>query len=188
MTRIRVARSVGTAALIVAMSAGSALVANAWADSKHYCYRQGKDQSPTAKVDGTLHTSSAKGATEIVEKLLNAGANPGVANSVGYAPLHVAAFTGQTGIVEALLNAGADPDSVPTKASESRYVLERCGGTTPLHYAAAAGHADIVDALLAAGADANAAAKDGTTPIHWADKGGHVDAVVSLLTAGAAHE
>ena len=73
MTRNRIARSACTAALIVVISASSAIVTNAWADSNYYCYRQGAEQSPTARVDGTLHVTSAKGATEIVEKLLNAG-------------------------------------------------------------------------------------------------------------------
>ena len=56
---------------------------------------------------------------ELVEKLLNAGANPDATNSWGYAPLHVAASAGQTAIVEALLNAGANPDVVPSESSES---------------------------------------------------------------------
>ena len=109
------------------------------------------------KVDGTLHRFSATGEAEVVEKLLNAGANPNATNSYGYAPLHVAAFAGQTAIVEALLNAGADPNVVPAEASDSKNTLKRCAGMTPLHFAAHGGHAEIIDALLAAGADANAA-------------------------------
>ena len=186
MTTNRRVRSVRTAALLVVLTSA------AWETSAQanwdYCMNANEGYAPTKIVDGTLHVSSAKGATEIVEKLLNAGANPNVANSYGYAPLHVAALAGQTAIAEALLNAGADPDVRAVEASHSGRVLQYCAGFTALHYAGRAGHVDIVDALLAAGADANAAAKDGTTPIYWADKAGHVDAVVSLLTAGATHE
>ena len=144
--------------------------------------------APTAegRVDGTLHASSVAGNTEIVEKLLNAGANPNTLNSYGYAPLHVAATAGQTAIVEALLNAGADPNVGPSEASDSKWTLEYCAGMTPLHFAAHGGHAEIIDALLAAGADPNAADGAGTTPMYWSEKAGHVDATISLLTGGGA--
>ena len=144
--------------------------------------------SPTRWVDGTLHKSAVKGETELVEKLLNAGANPNSINSYGYAPLHVAVSAGQTAIVEALLNAGADPDVVPAEASQSEHILKHCAGMTPLHFAAHVGQPEIVDALLAAGADANAADATGITPIVWSEKAGHVDATVSLLTGGATHQ
>ena len=139
------------------------------------------------RVDGTLHRSSVEGKTELVEKLLNAGANPNATNSYGYAPLHVAVAAGQTAIVEALLNAGADPNAVPSEGSDSKWTLEYCGGMTPLHFAAHGGNAEIIDALLAAGADADAADGAGTAPMYWAEKAGHVDAVISLLTGGATH-
>ena len=137
------------------------------------------------RVDGTLHRFSVKGEAEVVEKLLNAGANPNAANSYGYVALHVAAWAGHTAIVEALLNAGADPNVVPSEALDSEWTLKYCAGMTPLHFAAHGGRAEIIDALLAAGADANAADGTGIAPLHWADKAGHVDAVVSLLTGGA---
>ena len=138
---------------------------------------------PTRWVDGTLHKSAVKGETELVEKLLNAGANPNSINSYGYAPLHVAVSAGQTAIVEALLNAGADPDVVPAEA-QSGYAMKHCAGMTPLHFAAHGGQPEIIDALLAAGADANAADAAGITPMYWSEKAGHVDATVSLLTGG----
>ena len=143
--------------------------------------------APTAegRVDGTLHTSSVTGNAEVVEKLLNAGANPNATNSYGYAALHVAAMAGQTAIVEALLDAGADPNIVPSEASSSAKTLEFCAGMTPLHFAAHGGHAEVIDALVAAGADADSADGAGTTPIYWSEKAGHVDATVSLLTGGA---
>ena len=140
--------------------------------------------SPSVAVDGTLHRSSLKGEMELVEKLLNAGANPDATNSFGYVPLHVAASAGQTAIVEALLNAGANPDVVPSESSEAGAALKYCAGMTPLHFAAHGGHAEIIDALLAAGADPNAADAAGITPMYWSEKAGHVDATVSLLTGG----
>lgn len=187
MTTSRMVRTVHATAIFLAVSVGAVGMTTAEAGSAD-CYRKNQSSSPIKGVNGTLHVSSAKGAVEIVEKLLNAGANPNAVNTRGYTPLHVAALAGHTAIVEALLNAGADLGSVPKESSESGYAMRDCAGTTPLHFAARAGHTDIVDVLLAAGADANAAAANGTTPMYWADRQGHVDVVISLLNAGATHQ
>lgn len=180
-------RTAHTTALIFAAFVVGAAWTTAAEAQDSYCFED-RGYSPTGNVNGTLHISSAKGATEIVEKLLNAGANPDAVNTRGYAPLHVAAWAGHTAVVEALLNAGANPNETPGEASDSEDPLKYCGGVTPLHFAARAGHLDIVDALLAAGADANAAAANGGTPMYWADTAGHVDVVISLLNAGATHQ
>lgn len=176
------------ATIILAVFIGAVWMASAEAQHENRCFIDKRDQSPTNHLNGTLHISAAKGATESVDKLINAGANVNAINSHGWAPLHVAAFVGQIAIVEALLNAGANPDETPKESYESRYVLENCSGATPLHFAAYFGHQDIVDALLAAGANPNAASAIGLTPVYWADKRGHVEVVISLLEAGATHQ
>lgn len=186
MTRNHMVRAARGAAFILAVSAGAVGMTTAEAGQSG-CYAKGS-YSPIDEPRGTLHVSSAKGAAEIVEKLLNAGANPNAVNTYGYTPLHVAAVAGHLAIVDALLNAGADPGAVPREATSSGSVMRYCAGTTPLHLAAEAGHTDIVDALLAAGADANAATANGATPMAWADHRGHVDVVISLLNAGATHQ
>ena len=157
------------------------------ADKDHPIQRKLNAPTVEGRVDGTLHLSSVRGEIELVEKLLNAGANPNATNSYGYAPLHVAAFAGQTVIVESLLNAGANPNVVPSEASDSGKTLKYCAGMTPMHFAAHAGHAEIVDALIAAGAEVDVADAAGVTPMYWAEKAGHVDTVVSLLTGGGTH-
>ena len=182
MTTTRALCSFYRTMLIVAISAIAASVTTAEAST---CYNSSYSHSPTNDYDGTLHISSAKGAFETVEKLLNAGLDPNNVNSFGYFPLHVAAFAGHTAIVEALLNAGADPNIVPAVSSDSDRALNYCAGMTPLHFAAAAGHTELVDLLLTAGADVSSVAGNGYTPIYWADKAGHVSAVISLLNAGA---
>ena len=188
MTTVRIAsRSVCAAVLLVAGVVGAAWLTPVQADWGP-CMSADKRYSPTGRIDGALHRSAAEGATDDVEKLLDAGANPNIANSYGYAPLHVAAFVGETAIVKALLKARAEPNIQPVKAAASERILKHCSGFRPLHFAGRNGHTDIVDALLAAGAKPNLEANDGTTAIHWADKAGHVDAVLSLLAAGAAHK
>ena len=114
MDRNRKVRTAHAAAIILAVFVGAVGMTAAEAGSAG-CYEKNSSPSPVYRVSGTLHVSSAKGAVEIVEKLLNAGANPDAVNAKGYAPLHVAALVGQTAIVEALLNAGADPSLVPRR-------------------------------------------------------------------------
>ena len=171
----RMVRTIRATAIILAVSIGAAWMPAASAN----CLNMSHQYSPTDEVDSTLHIAAKKGAVEIVEKLLNAGAKVSLVNSYGYTALHVAITAGHTAIVEVLLNAGANPNATAGR---------RCEKATPLHFAAYAGNVELVDILLAAGANPSAATKNGTTPMYWADRRGHVDVVLSLLNAGAAHE
>ena len=103
--------------------------------------------------------------------LLERGADPDLADSIGRTPLHAAVETGKADLVTALLAHGADPNARLIEApfvfkgdfvSYGRYV-----GATPLWLAAAARvpSVDILRHLAAAGADPGAAADDGTTPL-----------------------
>ena len=103
--------------------------------------------------------------------LLERGADPNVADSIGRAALHAAVETGKADLVKALLTHGADPNARLTQApfvfkgdfiSYGRYV-----GATPLWLAAAARvpDPDILQAIAAAGGDPGMPADDGTTPL-----------------------
>ena len=120
-----------------------------------------------------LHWAARQGRTDIVELLLDAGANKDVKNEYGSTPLNIAADRGFTDIVMMLLDAGADKEVKDTF------------GFVPLHWAAAKGHTDIVMMLLDAGADINVMSKNGTTPLHLASAKGDTDIVMMLLDAGA---
>ena len=54
-----------------------------------------------------LHLACAKGATEVVELLLVAGADPGLRDALGNSPLLEAAKAGQDRCVDVLLKRGA---------------------------------------------------------------------------------
>ena len=103
--------------------------------------------------------------------LLDHGADPNVADTIGRTPLHAAVETGKADLVQALLARDADPNARLIEApfvfkgdfvSYGRYV-----GATPLWLAAAARvpNVDILRALATAGGDPGAAADDGTTPL-----------------------
>lgn len=115
------------------------------------------------------------GEAAIVARLLEAGADPNLADSdMGYTPLYFAAYYGDTRIVDKLLEAGADPN------------LATKDGITPLHHAAGNRDTEIIDKLLEAGADPNLADyKMGYTALYYAVQNGDIELVEKLLKAGA---
>lgn len=103
-----------------------------------------------------LWYATLSGRAEVVQLLVDHGANPDVQEQVAQSsPLDTAASLGHIGVVEVLLEAGADVEiASPTG--------------TPLHSAAYSQHADIADLLLRHGADVNAADANDVTPLHLA--------------------
>lgn len=107
--------------------------------------------------------------TEIVKKLLAAGADPNLASSgYRYTPLIQASSLGLTEIVRLLLAAGAD-------ATATNAV-----GQTSLHLA---NHAAIVKLLVAAGAHREARDQGGRTPADTIAWLGHFDALWALTNS-----
>lgn len=95
-----------------------------------------------------------------VKLLLDAGANPGIADDILFdTPLHLAAERGDATIVRMLLAAGATP------------IGWNGDGSDPLHLAAFRGLPDNVAALLEAGADPFALDDYGLTPLMSAIEG-----------------
>jgi ankyrin repeat protein len=91
-----------------------------------------------------LHLAARRGSDGVVERLIDAGADPEArTTSRGVTALHLAAgaVDGQAA-VRALLRAGADPNA-----------LESSAGQTPLIFASSKNRAASVRALLEAGAD-----------------------------------
>lgn len=121
---------------------------------------------PTHWYDTPLLVIAAqKGHEEIVQALINAGANV----HIGYdqLPLHAAAANGHVNIAKRLLNSGAYIHATTD------------GGRTALMEATAAGHYQVVELLLANGANVNAACQ-GETALMLAAKGHYRD-VYELL-------
>ena len=91
---------------------------------------------------------------EIVDDLLQAGADPNIANKKRCTPLHVAAHRGKADIVARLLKGKANPNV------QILHLL-----VTPLHYACYSGYLEIVTILLKAKADPNVQNIVGDTPL-----------------------
>jgi uncharacterized protein len=121
-----------------------------------------------------LHWAVYRGRRDILEVLLNAGANPKIANRAGSTSLWLASINGDAAAIAALLDAGADPnEKLPL-------------GRTPLMAAARTGNVEAMGVLLDRGANVNAKETlRGTTALMWAADEAHAPAVQLLLRRGA---
>lgn len=89
---------------------------------------------------------------DMVQLLLDAGADISVQNQWGRTPLHVAARRGSREVAALLLARGADPDAATRE------------GWTTLHVAYRAGQPELVELLLSAGADPQRSDSAGKLP------------------------
>lgn len=124
--------------------------------------------------DVPLFISSELGNTEIVEYLLDNGANVNYTNSIdGATALYIAAKTGQNSVIELLLNRGANIEAVYEKVQ------------TPLYVAALNGNIDSVKMLIRYNANVNVRDDNGKTPLYVSSQNGSHEIVELLLNAGA---
>ena len=129
--------------------------------------------------DGTkntpLHIAVETSSPEILQHLIQRGANVDVKNIHGETPLlkllRSDRFSAQN--VDCLLLNGADP-----KVADSR-------GETALHCAVFTDHTEVIDSLIKHGADVNAQTESGYTPLHNAVFQKNPKATFLLLRAGA---
>jgi len=123
-----------------------------------------------------LLNSALDGFTEVVQKLLECGANPNLAREQdGVSPLFIAAKYNRVAIVELLVKHGA---TVNYECDED--------GATALFIAAQRGHFDVVKFLLSQKAKINLSRRtDDLTPLFSAALEGHEKTVELLLEEGA---
>jgi len=100
----------------------------------------------------SLHTAAQEGSADVVELLIDLGADMNAPDNDGWTPLHHASQNRQVDVVRILLTRGADMN---VKSSTER---------TSLHYAAWRGKAETVWLLLSAGARKDFKDSHGITP------------------------
>lgn len=70
------------------------------------------DQVDEENGNSLLHVAAKLGNVEMMQLLLDHGADPNAVSKKGYTPLHVAAWSGHVDCVELLLAQGCDPEIV----------------------------------------------------------------------------
>jgi len=123
--------------------------------------------------DAPLHRAVEKNYIEIVELLIDRGANINQSSGRG-TPLHLAIWLKHREIIELLVMKGADVN------------FQRGSIDSPLHRAARLGLLEVAELLLASGAKVDAKQPLGAeTPLHFAVWRGHVEVVELLIAHGA---
>lgn len=112
------------------------------------------------------------GRDNLVQLLLNNGADANQRERNGRTALHIAAEDGYSDIVVILVDGGADVDV-------------KVYGWIPSLLAAKAWHCWVVDQLVENGADVNVEDYDGHRVLHWAAKHGGTTLATFLLENGA---
>jgi len=120
-----------------------------------------------------MHYASSYGHKNIIEILLDSGANIHAYDAKKATPLHSAASGGYSDITRLLLDRGAVIDEKDEH------------GWTPFHKAAHNGHVSVARELLESGADINAQEFRGLTALHIAAFYNKKDIVSLLLAADA---
>jgi uncharacterized protein len=128
------------------------------------------------EADGStaLLWAASQNDTDLVSRLLQAGANANVRNQLGATPLAEAAFNANTEMIKALLDAGADPNA------------PGADGQTPLMIVARTADVAAAKLLLDKGANPNVAeSQRGQTALMWAAASSQAPMVRELLDHGA---
>jgi 26S proteasome non-ATPase regulatory subunit 10 len=120
-----------------------------------------------------LHWAASSGSFEIVQFLIDQGAEADKADASGWTPLHIAVSAGHENVVRELIGAGADINRTNDK------------GITPLHYAASKSRIDIGRLLISRGANYNARDKANQLPLHRAASTGSGGFIQLLLESSS---
>ena len=119
------------------------------------------------------HLAAMNGSKNVLELLLNNGADMEARGTNGPTPLHLAAQEGHQDCCDLLLSRGADREA-------------RDGWSqTPLWLAAGKGKTEAVELLLQHGADVKAQNVMGSTPLHEACRHGYLGVTRLLVSGGA---
>ena len=158
--------------------------------------------------DTALHLAVCAVQTDVVQVLIDAGADIDTQNDYGCSPLHTACESGELYIVKMLVRAGAEVRAT-NDIGCTCLIIAACSGRTEfvrylvglpevelnhqnvtnnytaLHYAVCAVQTDVVQVLIDAGADIDTRGDDGRSPLHTAYNSETPDVVKMLVEAGA---
>ena len=120
-----------------------------------------------------LQWASRKGLVEVMDLLIQHGANPRLVDSQDFSCIHSVTHSSD---YSALLYILCQPDIAVDEKDNM--------GLTPLHWAAQQGDKLSVEVLLKFGANPSVVDRNGVTALHWAASGGNRNCISQLLEAG----
>ena len=134
-------------------------------------------ETPKSKTpDISIHDAIRKGDIELVQKLIENGADIYRQDKKGYKPLHLAAFYGYEDLVKYLISEDVDIDC---RAEPD--------DTTPLHQAAGGGHNSVCQILIQNGSDINSICEFGS-PLDVSIHFNQAETAELLKRLGAKHK
>ena len=165
------------------------------------------NQHPTTRWAALVHASD-KMSVPIIEILLNAGADPNIAEGDGWTPLMFSAIRGQIEACRLLIDAGANLEVeskngwTPLKAAKANknpliaeYITNEIAKSKELKVdnaglgkaflgAVKDGNVAVVKEMLSRGVDPNTLSANGWTGLTYATASGHLELVKLLIQAG----
>ncbi|MEO8052741.1 MAG: ankyrin repeat domain-containing protein [Acidobacteriota bacterium] len=127
------------------------------------------------KGQNALMWAAAEGHPDVVDLLIQKGANVNAASKSGFTPVVFATMKNDRASVQRLIQAGADPN----------YALPDKDKTEALIVAGAYSSDEAALALLDGGANPNVTDRKGQTPLHVAAQAGSLELVRKLVSKGA---
>ena len=149
-----------------------------------------------------LHVAVESKHADVVQVLIDAGADIEMKTNKGHSPLDVASVSGALTTMKMLVKAGADIRDTDTNGCRCLILAAYFGHTdimrylvglpevdldhkcTALHAAVQVNHPDIVQVLIDAGTDIEMKNNDGRSPLHMASCLGALTTVKMLVKAG----
>ncbi len=153
-----------------------------------------------------LNLAAYRGHAEIVEKLLDTGADPDIGDNENSRPIHNAAVGGNNGVIEVLLKHGLEIAVMDNNGmtalmfaisyshfETANYLLDKGADTklannngwTALHYAVQQEQAELAKRLIESGTDLNAQTFEGKAPLHFTVMRNQLEIADMLLRSGA---
>ena len=135
-------------------------------------YNGDLDKQDNNGLTALCHASHS-GHSNVVQILLEGGADPNIQEEYGWTALMYASHNGYFEVVQMLLEGGADPN------------IQKKNGWTALMYSSENSHPEVVKILLKRGAHPNIHDEYGWTALMYASHNGHSELVQILLKGGA---